>query len=183
MELIEKFCCIVVWPLSFIMPINALPEFALLLVFGFVYFLCEFVLTVFNVFAVYTGLSHFLVGLTLMVWGSDCLELINMIICVKNDQVEMGLTSVMSCQIICLLIIIPVAALGRMMERDQAEIQVLQSHHSREMVVLPPLLTCVVSLAIFMFVGMELGRVTSTLLIILYFCYVGYSIIAFSEDD
>ena len=97
MELIEQICCIVVWPLSFIMPVNALPELALVLVFVLVYLLCEFVLTVFNVFAVYTGLSHFLVGLTLMVWGSDCLELINMIIAFKNKQLEMGLTAVMSC--------------------------------------------------------------------------------------
>ncbi len=55
------------------------------MVFFLIYFLCEFILTVFNVFSVYFGLSHFVVGLTLMVWGSDNLELINMIIAVKNN--------------------------------------------------------------------------------------------------
>ena len=97
LALIEKFCCLVIWPLSLIMPVDRLPELALALVFVLIYFLAEFILTVFNVFSVYTGLSHFLVGLTLMVWGSDNLELINMSIAVKNRQVEMGLTSVMSC--------------------------------------------------------------------------------------
>jgi len=67
------------------MPVNRLPELALVFVFGLVYLLCEFILTVFNVFAVYSELSHFLVGLTLMVWGSDCLEVINMIIAIKNN--------------------------------------------------------------------------------------------------
>ena len=99
--MIEKFCCLVIWPLSFIMPVKKLPEVALALFFVCIYFLCEFILTVFNVFTIYTGLSHFLVGLTLMVWGSDNLELINMAIATKNGQVELGITSVMSCQIIC----------------------------------------------------------------------------------
>lgn len=122
LELIEKICCIVIWPLSLIMPVNAFPELALAIVFALIYFLCEFILTVFNVFSVYTGLSHFLVGLTLMVWGSDSLEMINMAIAVKNKQMELGMTSVMSCQLICLIVIIPVAALARMHAREQNEI-------------------------------------------------------------
>lgn len=71
LELLEKICCVVIWPLSKIMPINAAPEIALAFVFVLIYLLSEFVLTVFNVFSIYTGLSHFMVGLTLMVWGSD----------------------------------------------------------------------------------------------------------------
>ena len=76
LEMIEKFCCLIIWPLSKIMPVNSLPEVALAMVFVLIYLLSEFILTVFNVFSVYTGLSHFLVGLSLMVWGSDSLELI-----------------------------------------------------------------------------------------------------------
>ena len=74
----------VIWPMNFIMPVNAFPELALVLVFFFVYVMCEFILTVFNVLSVYTGLSHFLIGLTLMVWGSDNLEMVNMAISMKN---------------------------------------------------------------------------------------------------
>jgi len=82
--MIEKFCIVIIWPLDKVMPVNYCPELALALFFVIIYFLAEFILTVFNVFSVYTGLSHFLVGLTLMVWGSDNLELINMSIAVKN---------------------------------------------------------------------------------------------------
>ena len=67
-----------------IMPVTSVPELALVLIFIIVYVMCEFILTVFNVFSVYTGLGHFLVGLTLMVWGSDNLELVNMGIAMKN---------------------------------------------------------------------------------------------------
>jgi len=97
LETIEKVCFLVIWPLDRITNVEKLPEVALALVFVIIYFLAEFILTVFNVFSVYTGLSHFLVGLTLMVWGSDSLELINMSIAIKNKQVELGMTSVMSC--------------------------------------------------------------------------------------
>lgn len=84
LQAIEKICCLIIWPMQFVMPTKVLPELSLVLIFFFVYIMCEFILTVFNVFSVYTGLSHFLVGLTLMVWGSDNLEMINMAISMKN---------------------------------------------------------------------------------------------------
>ena len=118
LELIEKFCCLIIWPLSKIMPVNACPELAMFFVFFLIYIFCEFIVTVFNVFSVYTGLSHFLVGLSLMVWGSDQLELINMTIAMKNQCLELGMTSVISCQFICLVVIIPIAALSRMYSQD-----------------------------------------------------------------
>ena len=81
---IENMCIVVMWPLSKIMPVDRLPEVALILVFVSVYFISEFVLTIFNVFSVYFGVCHFLVGLTLMVWGSDTVELVNTCLAVKN---------------------------------------------------------------------------------------------------
>jgi len=122
LQAIEKFCCLIIWPMQFVMPTTVLPELALILVFFFVYVMCEFILTVFNVFSVYTGLSHFLIGLTLMVWGSDNLEMINMAISMKNQNLELGLTSVLACQVICLILVIPIACLMRMYTREQFEI-------------------------------------------------------------
>ena len=132
------------------MPVKSFPELALTLFFVIIYFLSEFILTVFNVFTIYTGLSHFLVGLTLMVWGSDNLELVNMAVAVKNGQAELGITSVMSCQIICLILIVPIAAMTRMEIRGENEIQVMQSDHTRDMVILPALICTVLSFLIFM---------------------------------
>lgn len=83
MHEIEKICFLVYWPLEIILPVTKWPVIALLSVFFVIYLICEFVVTVMNVLSVYTNLSHFLVGLTLMVWGSDILELFNMIVAVK----------------------------------------------------------------------------------------------------
>lgn len=125
LKAIEKFTCLVNVPLGYLLPVKRLPELAFLMIFVLIYFMCEFILTVFNVFSVYTGLSHFFVGLTLMVWGSDNLELINFTIAMKNKQLELGLSSVLTCQVICLIVIIPLACLLRMHSREQSEIQVI----------------------------------------------------------
>lgn len=111
--------------MQFVMPVNSMPELALFLLFFFVYVMCEFILTVFNVFSVYTGLSHFLVGLTLMVWGSDNLEMVNMAISMKNQDLELGMTAILACQVICLLLVVPLACIMRMYVRDQPEIAVM----------------------------------------------------------
>lgn len=79
------------------MPVKSAPILCLILVIFLVYIMCEFVLDVFNVLSAYTGLSHFFVGLTFMVWGSDMLELINFMVSMKNKQLELGMTSVLSC--------------------------------------------------------------------------------------
>ena len=175
-QCIENFCCLIIKPLSVIMPVKSYPIVALLMVVLLVYFMCEFILTVFNVFSVYTGISHFFVGLTLMVWGSDNLELINWTIAMKNNQLELGMSSVLSCQFICIIVIVPIAVLGRMKTRDQTEIQVMQVTHSRDIIVLPPLLIAIASFIIYLSCGMNLNRFTAFLLLSI---YVGYVVFAY----
>jgi Ca2+/Na+ antiporter len=117
MTKVEQICVLVIWPLDKMLPVTKSPELTLLLVFVVIYFMCEFIITVMNVFSVYTNMSHFLVGLTMMVWGSDILEAFNMAIAVKKNQVELGMSSVLSCQVFCLLVIIPLACFMRMVMR------------------------------------------------------------------
>ena len=182
MEYIEKFCCVIIYPMSLISPVKTYPEVALLVFFVATYFMCEFILTVFSVFSAYTGLSHLLVGLTMMVWGSDNLELINVIIAMKNGMLELGMTSVMTSQIVCLSLCIPIAAIARMEGRDEWEIQVMQSHHNRNLVILPPLICCALSFLILVFVRMELDRLSSLVLILIYAGDITHAFIYLGED-
>ena len=117
-----------------------------------------------------------------MVWGSDNLELINVIIAMKNGELELGMTSVMSCQMICLSLCIPIAALARMEKRGEWEIQVMQSHHGRDLVVLPPLVCSVFAFLILLYVRMELDRLSSFFLILIYAGYITYSFMYFGKD-
>lgn len=183
LQAIEKFCCLIIWPMQFVMPTTVLPELALILVFFFVYVMCEFILTVFNVFSVYTGLSHFLIGLTLMVWGSDNLEMINMAISMKNQNLELGLTSVLACQVICLILVIPIACLMRMYTREQFEIQVMQTHHSREMIIIPPLLSSLICMCIYWYRKMDINRASAVLLMLVYMIYLGFNVYMFWSDE
>ena len=78
--MVEKICVVIIWPLSKILPIKRSPELAVILIFVIIYLMVEFIVTVMNVFSAYTGMSHFMVGLTLMVWGSDNMEMLNIAI-------------------------------------------------------------------------------------------------------
>lgn len=122
MKAVERICVVVYWPLEKLLPVTQLPELTLVIVFFVIYLICEYIVTVMNVMSVYANLSHFLVGLTLMVWGSDILEFFNMIITVKKRQLELGLTSILACQVICILVVVPLACLMRMLLRGQTEI-------------------------------------------------------------
>lgn len=67
------------------------------MLFFVMYLMCEFILEVMNVFCVYTGASHFLVGLTLMVWGSDNMEMLSLAIAIGRGEEEMATIAVLSC--------------------------------------------------------------------------------------
>ena len=56
----------------------------------------EFIVMVMLVFSAYTGFSHFIVGLTLMVWGASNLEMLNLAAAISKGQEEMGLIAVFS---------------------------------------------------------------------------------------
>ena len=78
----------------------------------------EFIVTVMNVFSAYSGMSHLMVGLTLMVWGSDNMEMLNLTFAIAKGEEEMAMIAVLSCQILCMTLVIPVACISRMIQRD-----------------------------------------------------------------
>lgn len=86
-----------IWPLSKILPVKDFPEIACVIIFIVIYLMIEFIVTVMNVFSAYTGMSHFMVGLTFMVWGSDNMEMLNLAISVGKGEEEMALIAVLGC--------------------------------------------------------------------------------------
>ena len=183
LQAIENIVYCVIMPMEYVMPVKNAPIVAIAVVILLVYIMCEFILSVFNVFAAYTGLSHFFVGLTLMVWGSDVLEMINFTISLKNKQLELGMTSVLSCQLICLIVVIPLASFARMAQRGQTDIQIIQAQHSREIIVMPPLLIVLLSMFILLNNNMKLTRLNSTILMLIYFAYVAFTFALTSDEE
>lgn len=94
---IEKFCFLIIWPLEKILPVKTYPIVAVILIFVVIFLMVEFIVTVMNVFSAYTGMSHFMVGLTLMVWGSDNMEMLNLAIAMGKGEEEMATIAVLSC--------------------------------------------------------------------------------------
>ena len=73
------------------------PIVAVILIFIVIFLMVEFIVTVMNVFSAYTGMSHFMVGLTIMVWGSDNMEMLNLAIAMGKGEEEMATIAVLSC--------------------------------------------------------------------------------------
>lgn len=111
----EKFCFLLIWPLEKILPYKSSPIIAVILIFLVIYLMVEFIVLIMNVFSAYTGMSHFMVGLTLMVWGSDNMEMLNLAIAIGKGEEEMATIAVLSCQILCMTLVIPVACVSRML--------------------------------------------------------------------
>lgn len=95
--IIEKVCFLVLWPLSKILPVERFPILAVSMLFVTIYFMVEFIVTVMNVFSAYTGMSHLMIGLTLMVWGSDNMEMLNLALAIDKGEEEMATIAVLSC--------------------------------------------------------------------------------------
>ena len=111
----EKFCFLLIWPLEKILPYKSSTIIAVILIFLVIYLMVEFIVLIMNVFSAYTGMSHFMVGLTLMVWGSDNMEMLNLAIAIGKGEEEMATIAVLSCQILCMTLVIPVACVSRML--------------------------------------------------------------------
>jgi Ca2+/Na+ antiporter len=68
------------------MPVEKLPELAFLVIVILYFLTTDYILKVVSVMSVYINLSHMFVGITIMSWGSCAVELINMSLSVKNNQ-------------------------------------------------------------------------------------------------
>jgi len=129
---LEKFCFLIIWPLECLLPIKMLPELCIVLVFLLIYFMVEFILTVLNAFAAYTNMSHFLMGLTIMVWGADNIELINLSIYTKRGETEIGLIASLGSCVVSLMLVLPLAAILRMVKRKDYDLTVFLTPHTRD---------------------------------------------------
>jgi Ca2+/Na+ antiporter len=116
MHMLEKICCLIIWPLNRIIPVKAIPELAVAMIFCCIFAMVEFIVLVMNVFSAYTGVSHFIVGITLMVWGSDNIEMLNLAVATAKGLEEIGFTAVLSSKVMCLTFVLPFACLSRMIE-------------------------------------------------------------------
>ena len=79
------------------MPVNKWPIITVIMIFIIIYFMVEYIVEVMNLLCAFTGLSQVIVGLTLMVWGSDNMEMLSLAIAISKGEEEMALIAVLSC--------------------------------------------------------------------------------------
>jgi Ca2+/Na+ antiporter len=160
--------------LHLILPINLFPEFAFLAIVLIFFALMDFILTVFSILSIHTSLSHILIALTIISWGSSPVELINLVIASRNNELQLGLTSILSALVIAFCVLLPSAMIYKMLRRNTHQIQVLQPIHSSNLFFLPAIAVTLVSMLIYLKTKMQLGRKSASTLILTYIAYIGF---------
>lgn len=90
----------------------------------------DFILTVVSVLSIYTHLSHVLIGITVISWGSSFIEMINLTIASKKGELQLGLTSILSAIVLTFLTVMPLGLIFKMWKRNSHEIDVFQTNHT-----------------------------------------------------
>jgi len=155
---------------------------AMMMIFVLIYVMVEFIVMVMNILSLYLGISHFMVGLTLMVWGNSNMEMLNLALAMTKGVEEMGYISALSSNVICMTLVLPVACISRMIKHEEFEIQILQAQHNSAQLILPVLLLVAIMMPCFLLVNMHLNRFGAGLLIKAYFTYVYYSYTVFGDS-
>lgn len=118
-------------------------------------------------------MSHILIGTTLISWGSCSIEVINLTIAAKKNEMQLGLTSILSAVVLTFLIIMPFAMLFKMFKRGSSLIDILQINHTSHQLFLPVLLVSIVVGIVFWVSKMKVGRGGALILIASYLVYLG----------
>lgn len=76
----------------------------------------DFILTVVSIISVYANLSHTFIAFTIISWGASPIEFINLIIANKKNELQIGLTSILSGIVFTFLVLMPVATIYKMIK-------------------------------------------------------------------
>ena len=149
MNFFEKICYPTMWFLHLVLPMNLLPELCFLAIVFIFFMSMDFILTVVSVLSIYTSLSHILIALTIISWGACPIELINLIIATKKNELQIGLTAILSAIVMAFYLIIPFAFICKMIRRGSHEIQAISPIHSTHLYFLPALAVTIGTLLIY----------------------------------
>jgi Ca2+/Na+ antiporter len=151
-----------------------IPEHSFLITLANFFISVDFILTLVSVLSIYTHLSHILIALTFISWGSSPIELINLTITSRSGNLQLGLTSILSSIVLGFYVILPCAILCKMYRREAHEIQILQPIHSSHLIFLPAIIVTVFTLLVFHVTKMHISKKFSLSLITAYAGYLGY---------
>ena len=86
MKVLELVCYPSLKFLDLVLPMKLLPELCFLVIVLFFFVSIDFILTVVSVLSIYTHFTHILIALTIIAWGSSPIELINLVIANRKNE-------------------------------------------------------------------------------------------------
>ena len=72
--------------LELTLPVATMPILSFFILVAIFFVSIDFILTVVSVISIYTQLSHVIIAITIISWGSSPIELINLIIAAKKNE-------------------------------------------------------------------------------------------------
>lgn len=122
MHATEIICHPFVYVLNAILPTIKFPEIAFIIVMILFFIVTDFILTIVSVISVYSSLSHILIGTTLISWGSSAIEVINLSVAAKKNEMHLGMTSILSAIVLIFLVVMPFAMIFKMIKKQSYQI-------------------------------------------------------------
>ena len=59
----------------------------------------------------------------------------------------------------------------------------MQTHHNRDIIIVPPLISSLICMCIYWYRKMDLNRASAVLLMLVYMIYLGFNIYMFYSDE
>eukprot|EP00347_Sterkiella_histriomuscorum_P017945 403347382 len=179
---LELACYPALKTLNFILPVEKLPILAFLLIVVIFFISMDFILTVVSVLSIYSHMTSLMIGLTIISWGSSPIELINLIIASKKNELQIGMTSILSGIVFTFFTLMPLAMIFKMIKKQRHEIEILQPLHSSHLVFMPALIVICITTIVYYKTQMNIGKQSGGLLIICYLAYLTYMFLELKND-
>ena len=114
---LELACYPALKTLNLVLPVEKLPILAFLLIVVIFFISMDFILTVVSVLSIYSHMTSLMIGLTIISWGSSPIELINLIIASKKNELQIGITSILSGIVFTFFTLMPLAMIFKMIKK------------------------------------------------------------------
>ena len=160
--------------LELTLPVATMPILSFFVLVAIFFISIDFILTVVSVISIYTQLSHVIIAITIISWGSSPIELINLIISAKKNELQIGLTSILSGIVFAFYILMPLSMIFKMIKRGSHEIEILQPIHTSDQFFFPAIIALIATFVIYCKTRMQIGKVSAALLILIYCFYLAY---------
>lgn len=162
--------------LDCLLPTKKYPVIAFFGLVIFFFVLSDVVLDVVQDFSSYTHMSHLFIGIIILAMFMSSIEVINLSIAAKNNEMQLGMTSIFSSIVLQFLLLIPLAINFKMFHMSSTRVYILSRNHHSEYMFLPLLAIVVITGTVFIAAKMKISKVGQIILFSSYLAFAAFQL-------